>query len=40
MTVGAGERVVAETVSVPKSASSVDLTLAVGDASVDNTYRL
>ncbi|QLH79993.1 hydrolase [Halosimplex rubrum] len=38
-TVDAGARSVVETVSVPKSASSVDLALRVGDASVENIYR-
>ncbi|WP_436926406.1 hydrolase [Halosimplex amylolyticum] len=40
VTVDAGDRAVVESVSVPKSAASADLTLAVGDAAVDNTYRL
>ncbi|WP_459192707.1 glycoside hydrolase family 2 protein [Halosimplex sp. J119] len=40
VTVDAADRTVAETISVPSDASSVDLTLTVGDAAVDNTYRL
>ncbi|WP_123539035.1 glycoside hydrolase family 2 protein [Halosimplex salinum] len=40
VTVDAGARSAVETVSVPKSADSVDLTLRVGDASVENEYRL
>ena len=40
VTVDAGARTAPETISVPKDASSVDLTLRVDDASVENTYRL
>jgi len=40
VTVEAGARSVVDTVDVPKSASSVDLTVRVGDAGVENTYRL
>ena len=40
VTVEAGGRTVADSVSIPKSASSVDLRLQVGDASVENQYRL
>ena len=40
VTVEAGARTVADTVSIPKSASTVDLRLQVGDASVENQYRL
>ncbi|WP_415380810.1 hydrolase [Halosimplex sp. TS25] len=40
VTVDAGDRAVVESVSVPDSASSVDLALTVGDATVENTYRL
>ena len=40
VTVEAGTRTTPETISVPNDASSVDLTLRVDDASVENTYRL
>jgi hypothetical protein len=40
MTVDAGARTVVDTVDVPKSASSVELSVRVGEASVENVYRL
>ncbi|QLH82658.1 hydrolase [Halosimplex pelagicum] len=39
-TVDAGARSVVGTIDVPSAASSVDLALRVGDASVENVYRL
>jgi len=39
-TVDAGGRTVVDTISVPKSASSVELSVRVGDAGVENRYRL
>jgi len=40
VTVDAGARAVVDTIDVPKSASSVELSVRVGEASVENTYRL
>jgi|GEM_PF-319905 len=39
-TVDAGARSVVDTIDVPKSASAVELSVRVGDASVENVYRL
>ncbi|ELZ22502.1 glycoside hydrolase family 2 sugar binding protein [Halosimplex carlsbadense 2-9-1] len=39
-TVDAGDRAVVDTIDVPGSASSVELSVRVGDASVENVYRL
>ncbi|QPV63765.1 hydrolase [Halosimplex litoreum] len=40
VTVDAGARAVVDTIDVPRSASSVELSVRVGETSVENTYRL